>query len=72
MWFKKTKAPLPWNPEKEVPVVRASICTGEKVAGFKDVSSGKFHEVQLIRTNRDFKEFLSLYGLDEASVRKEW
>ncbi len=32
-----------------VPVVRASICTGERVAGFQNISTGKFDEVTLIR-----------------------
>ena len=40
-----------YNPKKEKPVIRASICTGEQVAGFKSRSGGEFHEVMLIRDN---------------------
>ena len=31
------------------PVIKASICTGEQVAGFKDLHTGKFTEVMLIK-----------------------
>ena len=34
----------------EEPVIRCSICTGEQVAGFLNLSTGKFEEVMLIRT----------------------
>ena len=30
------------------PVIRASICTGEEVAGFKDIRTGKIEEIMLI------------------------
>ena len=33
----------------KIPVIRASICTGEKVAGFKDRTTGKFEDLMLIR-----------------------
>ena len=29
------------------PVIRASICTGEQVAGFKDETTGKFEELMV-------------------------
>lgn len=54
------------------PVIRSSICTGEQVAGFKDVETGKFHEVMLIRDDGDFQEFLRLYDVAEADVGREW
>lgn len=37
----------------EEPVIRCSICTGEQVAGFLNLSTGKFEEVMLIRTSQD-------------------
>ena len=36
--FPKRKPDIPaydYDPEKEIPVIRASICNGEQVAGFK-------------------------------------
>ena len=32
----------PYDPATQIPVIRSSICTGEKVAGFKDKRSGRF------------------------------
>ena len=37
----------------KIPVIRSSICTGEQVAGFKDLTSGKFEELMLLRDDRD-------------------
>ncbi len=54
------------------PVIRSSICTGEQVAGFKDIETGKFHEVMLIRDDGDFREFLRLYDVAESDVGREY
>ena len=59
-----------YNPKKEKPVIRAAICTGEQVAGFKSRSGGEFHEVMLIRDDDDLEEFMKTYGLDH--VDKEY
>ena len=56
--------------EKQYPVIHASICTGEKVAGFKNYDDGHFTEVMLIRNAEDEKRFKAIYGLDE--VKKEY
>ena len=45
------------------PVIRASICTGEKVAGFRDRQTGHFSEVMLIRTDADIQHFRQMYGI---------
>ncbi|MCI5870343.1 MAG: aspartate dehydrogenase [Dorea sp.] len=54
------------------PVIRPSICTGEKVAGFKDIHTGKFNDVMLIRNNRDMEEFLESYDIKEGEVSTEY
>lgn len=71
MFHKKTVKEA-YDKENQRPVVRASICTGEKVAGFKDVRTGKFTEVMLIRNDRDMDEFLKRYGVSAEEVTKEW
>ena len=68
---KKQEAP-PYDRTGKIPVIRASICTGEQVAGFKDPVSGKFEELMLLRSDRDFQEFLRRYQVDEAEIRREW
>lgn len=54
------------------PVIRASICTGEQVAGFKNIHTGKFEDVMLIRDNRDIEEFLRRYDIAAEEVTKEY
>ena len=54
------------------PVIRVSICTGEQVAGFRNIHTGKFSEVMLIRTGGDLEEFLETYGISPAEVTKEY
>ena len=52
-WKKKAAKPeYPYDPETERPVIRASICTGEQVAGFKNKTTGAFREIMLIRSER--------------------
>ena len=46
------------------PVIRSSICTGEKVAGFREKEGGRFREVALIRTPTDLEAFKKKYGIE--------
>lgn len=46
------------------PVIRSSICTGEKTAGFQEIASGKFHDEMLIRTPADLDAFREKYGIE--------
>ena len=61
---------IPFDPARQIPVLRSSICTGEKVAGFKDLEGGRFTEVMLIRSPKDEQRFREIYGLE--SVKKEY
>lgn len=61
-----------YDKENQKPVIRSSICTGEKVAGFKDIQTGKFTEVMLIRDNRDKDVFLEKYDISVAEIKTEW
>ena len=64
------KEKIPYNPESQYAVIRSSICTGEKVAGFKNYKDAHFTEVMLIRNAEDEKRFKAIYGLDE--IKKEY
>ena len=72
--FGKRKRPeaIPYNKSGKIPVIRSSICTGEQVAGFKDIVSGKFEELMLIRNEKDLSKFLSRYQVEESEIRREW
>lgn len=53
-------------------MIRTSICTGEQTAGFQDQATGKFHEIMLIRSDADLREFLETYGVAEDELRREY
>ena len=55
---------VPYDPETQRPVIRASICTGERVAGFKDRATGRFVEVMLIRSPEDEQRFREAYDIE--------
>lgn len=57
-----------YNKENEKPIIRASICTGEKTAGFRNIKTGRFREVMLIRSPKDLDEFMEKYGLDRIDT----
>ncbi len=63
MLFKKKTAKKTYDQATEKPAIRASICTGERVAGFCDIHTGKFTEVMLIRNDKDLSEFRHTYGI---------
>jgi hypothetical protein len=71
MFFRKKNEPqhLTYDKENKIPVIKASICNGEQVAGFKDIHSGAFEEVMLIRNNADLLEFKRGYGI-EGEIEK--
>ena len=53
LFFRKKKSAVPagsgsYDRDRQEPVLRCSICTGEQVAGFLDKSSGTFQEVMLV------------------------
>lgn len=69
-WFKKKKEEPPqFPPELFEPVIRCSICTGEKVACMRERASGHLQEIMLIRTPQDMEEFRARYGLEGEKIR---
>ncbi len=60
--------PPPYDPATQYAVIRSSVCTGEKVAGFKDKKTGRFTEVMLIRTPQDEQTFRQTYHIDTLRV----
>lgn len=70
MIFKRKQEKADYDRENQKPVLRCSICNGEQVAGFKDLRTGKFQEVMLIRDDRDLKRFKDMYDID--FVEKEY
>lgn len=70
MFWKKKSIIKEYDRTSLKPVLRCSICTGEQVAGFKNIHTGEFQEVMFIRNAGDLEEFKAMYGIDE--VTKEY
>lgn len=64
----KTEISYKYDPDNEKPIIRASICNGEQVAGFKNKHTGEFHEVMLIRSEADKALFMETYGLNSVDT----
>lgn len=66
--LKKLKTDYVYDPERQYAVIKCSICTGEKVAGFKNKTDGHFTEVMLIASPEDEATFMYAFGLDDVTV----
>ena len=69
--FKKKIVTRSYDKENKKPVIKASICNGEQVAGFKDIHTGKIEEIMLIKSSADLEQFKAMYGINEE-ITKEY
>ena len=69
--FKKKIKVKTYDKDNKKPVIKASICNGEQVAGFKDIHTGKIEEVMLIKSPSDIDIFKKMYGIDDE-IAKEY
>lgn len=67
---KKPVARKSYDPAVQKPVLHCSICNGEQVAGFKDLKTGKFEEITVIRSPEELQKFKNEYGITE--ITKEY
>ena len=70
--FRRKPKKCAYDRENRKPVIRSSICTGEQVAGFKNIHTGKFSEVMLIRNSGDLQEFPEEYDISETDVTTDY
>lgn len=68
--FRRKQIKKIYDHENQKPILKCSICTGEQAAGFKDIHTGRFEEIMLIRNDKDLETFKKMYGLEE--VEKEY
>ncbi|MDE7331270.1 MAG: aspartate dehydrogenase [Lachnospiraceae bacterium] len=68
----KEKLAAEYDKEGKKPVIRASICTGEKTAGFRNVKTGQIEELMLITGEKDLERFMELYGVEREEIETVW
>lgn len=61
---------IPFDSDKQIAVIKCSICNGEQVAGFKNKEDGHFTEIMVIRGDRDLETFKQTYNITE--IKKEY
>ena len=69
--FKKKTTVKSYDKANQKPIIKASICSGEQIAGFKDIHTGRIEEVMLIKSPADLNRFREMYGIDEE-IAKEY
>ena len=57
-----------YPPVEYKPVIRQSICTGEKTACMKNLKTGKLTELMLVKSEADIEEFCAVYGVNKADI----
>lgn len=73
MFWKRREKPekqLDYDRENWTPVLKCSICNGERVAGFKNIHTGEFREESFIRSDGELEAFKRRYGISE--MKKEY
>ena len=65
LFHKKKEEIIEYNRNLQQPVIRCSICTGEQTAGLRDLGTGQFHEIMLIRDEDDLTRFQKMVGTEE-------
>ena len=68
--FKKKPHKTQYDKTNKKAVLKCSICNGEQVAGFKDLDTGHFDEIMLIRNAADLDSFMEMYNV--ATITKEY
>ena len=69
--FKKKQEPVwpDFPSDRFEPVIRSSICTGEKTACMRELATGKLKEVMLIRNDSDLEEFCRFYHVSKDQLK---
>lgn len=65
---KPSEEAIPYDPETEEPVIRASICTGEREAGLRSKKSGEFIPFMLIKDERELRQFAERCGVQVEDI----
>lgn len=65
---KKQQPAVQFDSETQYAIILSSVCTGEKVADFKNKIDGHFTEVMLIRSAADEEEVKKILGIETIKI----
>lgn len=71
-WSKRKKQVnvTPYDAGKQIPVIRASICTGEQVAGFQNKENRKFEEASWFAVRQICENFVPAIGSGRKILKR--
>ncbi|MCR5057443.1 MAG: aspartate dehydrogenase [Clostridiales bacterium] len=55
--------------EKEEPVIKKSICTGEATVGFVDKNTGHYRDIRKVNSPIEIEAFCEEVGIDPQTIR---
>ena len=59
---------ITYDPQEQKPVIRASICSGERVGGLKNLKTGAFTAIRLIESESDVEDFCRACGTESVET----
>lgn len=65
MFFKKKPEKKTYDKQNQKPAIKANICNGEMVAGFINLTAGRFEDIMLVRNDKEIDEFMRTYDIEE-------
>ena len=70
-FFRRSPLPIPEPFTADDITVESSICTGEKTIGFYDRAVKKLMYAELVRSDRDIRDFYAKYGVEYPRRKEE-
>lgn len=61
--------PVAFDREKEEPVVKKSICTGEATVGFVDKNTGHYRDIRKVNSPIEIEAFCKEVGIDPGKIK---
>lgn len=68
--FHKKAVRKTYDPSRQKPEIHHNLTSGERIAGFRDLETGKFEEVAQILNDKDLENFRNEYGITGPIEKK--
>lgn len=69
LFHRKKHLSVAFDPLKEEPVIKKSICTGEATVGFVDKNTGHYRDIRKVTSPVEIEAFCEEVGIDPQTIR---
>ncbi|MBR5418271.1 MAG: aspartate dehydrogenase [Clostridiales bacterium] len=66
---RKKHLSIAFDPLKEEPVIKKSICTGEATVGFVDKNTGRYRDIRKVSSPVEIEAFCEEVEIDPKTIR---